>query len=664
MKKFYLFLDESGNFKDNDIDKSPSLVGGVLFEKDLPSVSELNKMIPEDFLHSNEVHDSTRYIDILNWLTSKGKLIIFNNEERLSVVNGDLTYLNILCEGLVQLLTALETEHGAVELNVICATRVRSDKEGIVLIESDDYISRLQEKLALAIYKKNIKSSYSLSLDSARKNKYLMFSDVVCNTFLTKFSRKFDSEQKAKINNVFAKNDKWYFSVFEDATIGNINKLILDDKIGEAVFEICAIISKSKVKYLTEIIIKRLTSMSKRERDLNLEYVKNQIALLINTNQYSEVEVLLKNFDQEFLCTLQEQNINIDILRFDIYFYLITLYSKRGNTIDALKYIEICDSKVECLGSSWDGLGKYFSYQIRKCHNYINCFEFEKAIEFSTQIIENLSSLRDVISMIDDVSKTFGIISSDLLAKAYGTRMQAYTELTKKDKNYYDLAVKDSDWAIMEFADKSDISRQYQYRCQLELAVGKTYNAWKFFCKSLGIEQEFAYESKEILNTILNRLKNERCFDLLHYISIIEKLSALQNANGNLMYRAFTQQQALYKEIVNSNNAQYPIPIILWKIAKINQVMENRKASIELYNKAIDLAFLDNDNFTMSMYGMFILSDYIVFQYDINGDYKNLLRKFAKRITTNPNIEYYYKNKIDLNSAEKNIVSQLKKLAI
>ena len=42
MKKFYLFLDESGNFIDNDIDKSPSLVGGVLFEKDLPSVSELN----------------------------------------------------------------------------------------------------------------------------------------------------------------------------------------------------------------------------------------------------------------------------------------------------------------------------------------------------------------------------------------------------------------------------------------------------------------------------------------------------------------------------------------------------------------------------------------------------------------------------------------------
>ena len=98
--------------------------------------------------------------------------------------------------------------------------------------------------------------------------------------------------------------------------------------------------------------------------------------------------------------------------------------------------------------------------------------------------------------------------------------------------------------------------------------------------------------------------------------------------------------------------------------AEINQVMGNRKASIELYNKAIDLAFLDNDNFTMSMYGMFILSDYIVFQYDINGDYKNLLRKFAKRITSNPNIEYYYKNKIDLNSAEKNIVLQLKKLAI
>ena len=73
MKKFYLFLDESGNFKDDDIDKSPSLVGGVLFEKDLPETVAL------DYL--GEIQVSAKRVTIKprkNAYTTQNKPMVFD----------------------------------------------------------------------------------------------------------------------------------------------------------------------------------------------------------------------------------------------------------------------------------------------------------------------------------------------------------------------------------------------------------------------------------------------------------------------------------------------------------------------------------------------------------------------------------------------------------
>lgn len=56
MKKFQLWLDESGDFKrEKDFTKNPSLVGGVLVEEGQLSEREIKNILNKDYVHSNEI---------------------------------------------------------------------------------------------------------------------------------------------------------------------------------------------------------------------------------------------------------------------------------------------------------------------------------------------------------------------------------------------------------------------------------------------------------------------------------------------------------------------------------------------------------------------------------------------------------------------------------
>lgn len=56
-KIFSLWLDESGDFDKDDKNKrkNPSLVGGVLFEKENIKDSVINAIIPEKTFHANKI---------------------------------------------------------------------------------------------------------------------------------------------------------------------------------------------------------------------------------------------------------------------------------------------------------------------------------------------------------------------------------------------------------------------------------------------------------------------------------------------------------------------------------------------------------------------------------------------------------------------------------
>lgn len=140
-REFELWLDESGNFT-NDAKTArrgfnPSLVGGILVEKrqgkNFFSQKRIEEVIPEDYSHGNEESRDESYakfqriVSTCEKIEKEGgfaRLVVFSNEECIMVIDNNLTYQNIMAEGLKQTIEWLKSQFQDIKLHVVIARRV------------------------------------------------------------------------------------------------------------------------------------------------------------------------------------------------------------------------------------------------------------------------------------------------------------------------------------------------------------------------------------------------------------------------------------------------------------------------------------------------------------------------------------------------------------
>ena len=187
MAQFDLYLDESGKFMDDgNRNMTPSLVGGLLIDRKIARNIQFDALFPFDS-HATEHYASHKaeFFSILKEMREKnGHFLLFNNEERLRVVNADITYLNVLSQGIVQLIRNLKVEipHESIDLYILIASRQAVDYKEYkygdladgydVKIEQDQYYTRLEEKILIEMGRKQISGvTWTIAFDSARKNK-------------------------------------------------------------------------------------------------------------------------------------------------------------------------------------------------------------------------------------------------------------------------------------------------------------------------------------------------------------------------------------------------------------------------------------------------------------------------------------------------------------
>ena len=126
MKIFNLWLDESGDFRNDDKKKKnelPSLVGGILTEGGSFSDQAVQSILPEEgTYHSverNDQLDRFRRIREKLFVNRNNRFVVFNNQECVMIVDNNLTYLNIIAEGILQLIKDLKTRYGNIRLNIL-----------------------------------------------------------------------------------------------------------------------------------------------------------------------------------------------------------------------------------------------------------------------------------------------------------------------------------------------------------------------------------------------------------------------------------------------------------------------------------------------------------------------------------------------------------------
>ena len=367
------YIDESGSFMDDAPEKMQhpeemSLVGGILYNPAKLTDALITELLP------HKVHCcggyKKYYIDVLEKVYNDGaRFVIFENKERIKVVSGDVTYLNIISEGLVQLLSDLPLEYpeDKVKVRVVVATR-KAMSGGTGIIQYKEYKTRLAEKLFIAIHRsKAAICEYELDFADARYSKRHDFADIVCNTYMTRKRKpKFSDEERARIEAVY--DNKYIYSVFEDATVGYLKQLLSESRYSEMMYQICTLTKLQGVTDLRNKLLVQMIKSSTEERKAFFNYISLQIGLYNNRRMYAEGIRFAENYKNYILLHLVDaseiKKEEIDFWIFDTDFFILTMYDHIGNASMCEKYLDVCRANVYSINHSWEHIDYYFKFRI------------------------------------------------------------------------------------------------------------------------------------------------------------------------------------------------------------------------------------------------------------------------------------------------------------
>lgn len=618
-KNLELWLDESGDFNNqSNLRRSPSLVGGILIEKKMLNERDIIKILEADYVHSNEIKGSEfgEYaVRVISQISENGGCpIIFQNEERLEIIDGSTTYLNVLSEGIIQLIQLLNAEYNKVSLDIIIAVRLEVEEQANApgkIIKEKEYIKRIEEKIILGLARKTIYNSnfdWNVQLLSARKDPRLMVADVVCNSWLTKESSKFISNRE-KLLDLY--QEKYYFSVLSNMFDVNIKQLLSENNLTEAIYSLYISDSGSNRSDILKIILKRMKILDDKGRSVQLENLTAKIGIIIKIQKdYSTSKILLNRIANELFPLMDEYDIDEDVFRLNIYLYLLTIYTHEGDIQNSDRLIKVCDTTFIRFAGRWESLDYFFILKLRKIIHLINCFDFKNAEIELTSIISATKDMKDVFSIIDGLDELYGNIKSDILGKALGTRILTRCHLIRGNQDLYSCSIEDSEIAMEEFLLNSDIKRQWQYRSQIECEYGNYSGAlgWllgknKFFIEDLDIIDNF-------FNNILEIRSSSRAYDLMHYVRIMtESFIGGEENFSEMMYDKFMKNSDLIIKMIEDENGNHPFEIIHWKLGTYHGFKGNTNASVKYYDNAIKICFLKKERWTMMGIGLGILAE-------------------------------------------------------
>ncbi len=631
MKKIYLYLDESGNFEaDASMRDNPSLVGGYLTYDKALTIEEARKICEGRQIHCCEMTSlefASMALSILTNMKSQGcSFVVFENKERLEIVDGDTTYLNIISEGVVQLMQLLKSRFGSIEFNLIIAQRVAVNRpdykyrpEGYY-ISWAEYTKRLQEKIIIGASKTtsefNIKN-WNVEFCDARTDYRLMLSDVVCHSRF-RINKKFNDIQKEKLSLIF--KEDFIFSVYPSELETTIRKSLVKGNIGEAIFELLVTDNKSiDTKYLNEIQ-KALHSVNESSRDIQYKMLFSRIINLLHAgNELVLVQSIVDRFRKYFLKEARYKDLIPASFKMDIGLLSLTIATHEGAIMKANNEIEFCMKMLPFLVRRWESVDYYFIFKIRYAVHLINSYDMKRCISEMNQLESVINNTFELFPLADGFGDLCKDIKSDVKGKVFGNRLQARLNLMKTDSTQYELAVIDSDSAMKEFSRFSDLKRQYQYRSRIEYEAGGYKSALKWLNKSI-ISNDSSDNLEIIISNTISGDKMEAAFTLMHFANI---MLLSKEANDN---QVFTKIHTAWKRnnvdeyLKRTFSEIHPYEIIYWKIGKLDYMTGNHSAGEEKINIALKLCNKSKDNLTLKAISLGILADKVFLLSSINSN--------------------------------------------
>jgi tetratricopeptide (TPR) repeat protein len=606
-----LWLDESGDFvSDHKTFLNPSLVGGVLIEKGKITEESARQIIGKDFIHFNEESGIENLTMLEEVRRNNGEFVIFQNKERVKIIDSDTTYLNVLAEGIIQLLLRLSAIHGDFELDILVATRKNMVK-GYGIVPKEEYENRLRERIIVGLARKILtrknRWNYHIHFDDARKSSRLMLSDGVCNTFLTKTSSKFDSHQKKRIDELY--NHLYIFSFFENSVKNEMERWLAEGNISDVIFE-CYLESNTDFRetYLP-IAIKHLSELDEYGQKIQLRFISSKVDTFIKIDRnYEFIRPVLIDMQEELLPWLSEKGIDIPEFNLDIILYLYSLYTHEGSMkandqdslfMKQLTYVKDVMTKFE-----------YFNlYKIRRAVNQKNLMDITGSIQDSSKAITILEEMMQLLEIVDEESPRASEETQmfEMLGKAYGTRGQGYSMLIHEDSTNLEKAIYDFDHALKHFTLDVDKERQYLYKsqaycegAQFDQAINLLYRA----CKLTTETDDFC--------GLLATLKEDEVYRaIFKYHSYFKIMAAAKwygaDVLADQMYESLIKENITIESLQASYRFSHPMQFIFWNMATYLYSKGKEKLAVKYINTAIDICDSHYSGITMKViqFGMY-----------------------------------------------------------
>lgn len=645
-KQYDLYLDESGNFEDTNLKKgwTPSFAGGILCPSRAMTRETIDRLISGS-IHATENYDEHKeqYFGIIESLKKLGgRIVLFENNEKVHICDGDTTYLNIVTGGLTKLLRDLHCQEPqtGIKIHTVIATRQNSEereKGNIVRIMEKEYLRRFEEKMYVSLGRNRIEHvDFSIEFANAQRDKRLMFADIICNTWLTRNGKqKFSEEDRARIRVLY--EDSIRYEVYEDPDAEYLRRLISEHRIGEAVAQLCTRIKRNRnLLDVRDILLERISQEYPEEREIYFSYISLRIGQFTKRRDYRAGIQFAERYKEWILLPLAETEEVRDSAAywlFDTDFYLLTMYDHIGDADRCAEYASLCKRNAGAVSHSWEHMDYYFRYRIRELNRMIGCFDFEGVLRESAPLIDALLSTKELFSMISPDPESPEAQRSELLGKVYGVRLEAYTNLLREHPEYASQALEVSDLAIAEFTKPYDISRQHQYRCLLFVTIGEAEKALGSLLKAYNLDGSDGAYARFVDKALPDGAKPD-VFALYHYTNVMLLLKQKEDQRAGQMRRTLAAHPRFLSEIKTPNeDDDYPWNLILWNLGRYSRLTGGeKKAANDYFERALALTTRHKAEKTMYSFAVCMAADRLAWATEHESPEISSLKKNFERI--------------------------------
>tara|TARA_R110002111_G_scaffold164386_1_gene230540 strand:- start:7865 stop:10099 length:2235 start_codon:yes stop_codon:yes gene_type:complete len=560
---FDLYIDESGSFLETstDIDdqileqerpqKFPSQVAGLIVSHGTLTPSNARDVLQrcislsgrdfEEPIHGNRIPKGDGYDAIIEKLVTeclrkRWQPIRIVNLEELSYGDRVAVYTNLVAELVLRAFeTKAQSGFREIEINLYYAVVMTgmTPKGQPTFIEPEDYKKRLTEYLTFIAVRRGFSKEASawkigaVTQRSANRSTEIQLCDLISNASFANFS-KCGPIAAETLRSSFEKYDN---SLHSCELTNIVDRYLAEDTLGLAVQTIAERMIQDNLApeiqhgavTRLELIVSRLASLGAPSRDSQFSVILSWIEQLIEMQRSLDlgrrlVNWLIVNLVEPLMRSLHDESDAYSIVWFKHGLYLQILIS--CNHLGALEEARTASKElnrlIPSLAGRWEHAWLLVRGLIAQSVHQIDCYEYSQASRRMESVVKYFESLADLFQFALP-----GIfpkrVRSDLRGQALGTWLQSELYNGLVDKSKINLARKLSENAIDEFTTIADKLRQYQYRCQIEIAAGKLNVAHDYLARSIKLAEKSDIEIAKAILEMTNSLPIAQGFTLLHW---------------------------------------------------------------------------------------------------------------------------------------------------